>query len=81
MEKKKIAFLLPAMQGCGAERFVSNLIKNNLIDEYHLIVNPVAIGKGMSIFGDSETRLNLQFIKSETFPSGEVELFYAPQKT
>ncbi len=65
----------------GGANFVSNLIKNNLIDEYHLIVNPVAIGKGMSIFGDSETRLNLHLIKSDSFSTGEVELFYAPQKT
>lgn len=64
----------------GGANFVGNLIKNNLIDEYHLIVNPVAIGRGMTIFGDSYEKLNLQLIKSESFSSGEVELFYAPQK-
>lgn len=65
----------------GGANFVGNLIKNNLIDEYHLIVNPVAIGNGMSIFGESIKKLNLQLINSESFASGEVELFYAPQKT
>ncbi len=34
----------------GGVRFVSSLIKENLIDEYHLFVNPAAIGKGLSIF-------------------------------
>ena len=64
----------------GGATFVSSLIKNNLIDEYYFFVNPVAIGKGMSIFGDSEQRSNLRFIKSETFSNGVVELCYAPQK-
>lgn len=64
----------------GGAGFVSSLIKNNLIDEYHFFVNPVAIGKGMSIFEDSEERLKLRLIKSESFSSGEVELCYEPQK-
>lgn len=64
----------------GGASFVGSLIKNNLIDEYHFFVNPVAIGSGMSIFGDLPERRNLQLIKSESFPSGEVELFYALQK-
>ena len=34
----------------GGASFVSALIKEGLIDEYHLIVNPVAIGNGMPIF-------------------------------
>ncbi len=34
----------------GGVSFVSELIKENLIDEYYLFYNPVAIGSGMSIF-------------------------------
>ncbi len=64
----------------GGANFVSSLIKNNLIDEYHFFVNPVAIGKGMSIFGDLAEKQNLQLIKSESFSNGEVELCYVPQK-
>ena len=64
----------------GGANFVSSLIKNDLIDEYHFFVNPVAIGKGLSIFGDSGKRANLRLIKSETFSNGEVELVYEPQK-
>ncbi len=64
----------------GGASFVSSLIKNNLIDEYHLFVNPVAIGKGLSIFGDLNEKLKLKLIKSESFSSGEVELWYEPQK-
>ena len=64
----------------GGANFVSNLIKNNLIDEYYLFVNPVAIGKGMRIFGDSESRLNLELIKSDSFANGKVEIYYKPKK-
>jgi len=63
----------------GGADFVSSLIKNNLIDEYHLFVNPVAIGKGMSIFGDLTKNLNFDLIKVDSFSSGEVELVYAPK--
>jgi dihydrofolate reductase len=64
----------------GGASFVSSLIKNNLIDEYHFFVNPVAIGQGMSVFGDLSEKRNLRLLKSESFPSGEVELCYAPKK-
>jgi dihydrofolate reductase len=62
----------------GGAKFVSSLIKNNLIDEYHLFVNPVAIGKGMTIFGDQEEKFNLKLVKSKAFPCGIVELCYEP---
>ncbi|MBK9677377.1 MAG: dihydrofolate reductase family protein [Saprospiraceae bacterium] len=36
----------------GGGTFVSSLIKNNLIDELHLFINPAAIGNGMPIFNE-----------------------------
>ena len=33
----------------GGATFESSLIKNNLIDEYYLFINPAAIGNGMTI--------------------------------
>src|SRR3989337_1282341 len=38
----------------GGTSFVSALIKEGLIDELHLFVNPVALGKGESIFSSLE---------------------------
>jgi dihydrofolate reductase len=64
----------------GGASFVSSLIKNNLIDEYHLSVNPVAIGKGMRIFGDLEEKLNLRLVKSEAFSCGKIVLCYEPSR-
>jgi dihydrofolate reductase len=62
----------------GGATFVSNLIKHNLIDEYHFFINPVIIGNGMSIFKDQE-RKNLDLIKTTTTGKGIVVLLYQPK--
>ena len=64
----------------GGSNFVSNLIKHNLIDEYHLLVNPVAISKGLAIFGEIDGKMDLQLVKAAGFQSGIVDLFYQPKK-
>jgi dihydrofolate reductase len=64
----------------GGGKFVSSLIQNNLIDEYHLFVNPTAIGNGMPIFKSLENNLNLKLIKAKPFKCGIVVLCYKPKK-
>lgn len=64
----------------GGAGFVSSLVKENLIDEYNLVVNPTALGKGMTIFGDLDDKLNLRLVKSKTFDNGEVLLRYEPRR-
>jgi dihydrofolate reductase len=64
----------------GGSNFVSNLIKHNLIDEYHLFVNPVAIGSGMPIFLGLEEKLPLKLIQSKGFSCGITVLCYKPDK-
>jgi dihydrofolate reductase len=59
----------------GGADFVSSLISLNLIDEYYLIVNPVAIGAGLSIFKD---RKILKLESSIAFKSGKVLNKYLP---
>lgn len=63
----------------GGGTFVSSLIKSNLIDEYHLFINPTAIGSGMSIFNGLESKLDLMLIKATSFPCGIVVLRYVPK--
>lgn len=64
----------------GGADFVSSLIKENLIDEYNLFVNPVILGKGMTIFDKTEKRLNLRLVESKAFDCGIVLLRYAPKR-
>ena len=60
----------------GGADFVSSLIKNNLIDDYHLFVNPVVLGKGMGIFSDIATKQNLKLVEAKAFECGIVVLHY-----
>jgi dihydrofolate reductase len=60
----------------GGGMFVSSLIKNNLIDEYHLFVNPCILGSGMTIFGGPEQRLNLTLSTTRSFDCGIAVLCY-----
>jgi dihydrofolate reductase len=60
----------------GGATMVSSLIRENLIDEYHLFVNPAAIGNGLRIFDDVNGIMPLKFINAKSFPCGIVVLKY-----
>ena len=58
----------------GGATFDSSLIRAGLIDEFHLFINPVAIGKGMTIFKDLNEIQKFNLVKSVAFDCGIVEL-------
>jgi dihydrofolate reductase len=60
----------------GGSSFVSSLIRENLVDEFHLFVNPVALGNGGAIFSGLKDVQQLQFKQSVTFNCGIVLLVY-----
>ncbi len=64
----------------GGADVVASFIKENLIDEYHLFVNPVAIGTGKAIFNELDSNLKLKLIKTITSSVGIVVLCYEPEK-
>jgi dihydrofolate reductase len=49
------------------------------MDEFHLFVNPVTLGTGMSIFKGLESKQNLTLKKSMAFTCGIVLLCYEPK--
>jgi len=59
----------------GGAGFVTSLVSLNLIDEYYLIVNPVAIGSGLSIFKERKV---LELESSIALKSGKVINKYLP---
>lgn len=65
----------------GGASFDSSLIKENLIDEYYLFVNPVAIGNGKTIFKDLKEIRKLSLVESMPFDSGIVLLHYEVKKS
>jgi dihydrofolate reductase len=60
----------------GGATLVSSLIKERLIDEFHILVNPVALGNGLSIFKTIEDKQNMILLQSKSFSCGMVLLQY-----
>ena len=58
----------------------SSLIKAGLIDEFHLFINPVAIGSGMAIFKGINEIQKFTLVKFTPFDCGIVELQYEPRR-
>jgi dihydrofolate reductase len=52
------------------------LIQHNLVDEYHLLVNPVVLGGGLAIFSGLADTLRLTLVKNRAFSCGTVLLSY-----
>ena len=59
----------------GGADFAKSLIDQNLIDEYYILSNPVALGGGLSIFKE---RKILKLESSTTFNNGKVLNKYLP---
>lgn len=54
------------------------LISAGLIDELSILVNPVVLGKGKTLFRGINSRLDLTLLGTKVFRSGNVLLSYAP---
>lgn len=62
----------------GSGSIVSQLASHGLIDEFQIMVNPVVLGKGKTMFQGIQDKLTLKLKKSRTFGNGNVLLYYAP---
>ena len=65
-----------AIMGSGS--IVSQLAQEGLVDEYQLVVIPVVLGKGRTMFEGLTTRLALKPTRTRTFDNGNVLLCYEP---
>lgn len=61
----------------GSGQLVDALIRANLADEYQLWLHPVVLGSGKQLFSAPHER-SLELVKSETFSSGVILLYYRP---
>jgi len=68
----------PGMAILGSGSIVAQLALENLIDEYQMMVDPVALGKGRSMFDGIQRQLDLKLTKTQTFKNGKVYLCYEP---
>ncbi|MFD2148058.1 dihydrofolate reductase family protein [Mucilaginibacter antarcticus] len=63
----------------GGADYASALIKANLVDDYHLFINPAAVGNGLPIFQSLDSKLGLKLVKAQAFEVGIVVLHYQPE--
>lgn len=62
----------------GSVSIVRQLLAAGLLDELHLLVHPIAVGKGMRLFDDGGSTLPLRLLSSQTFETGVLNLVYGP---
>ena len=62
----------------GSGTVISQLAQFGLIDEYQIVVDPVVLGKGRSMFDGMKEKLPLKLKKTHTFGNGNVLLCYEP---
>ena len=63
----------------GSSNLALSLMRAGLIDEYRIIISPLVLGKGKSLFTGIHGKLNLKLLKSKTFKSGNLLLHYQPK--
>jgi dihydrofolate reductase len=69
----------PGMAILGSGSVIAQLAQANLIDEYQVMVDPVALGKGRSMFDGMRDKLSLRLTASRVFKNGKVHLSYVPE--
>ncbi|MEP6922508.1 MAG: dihydrofolate reductase family protein [bacterium] len=62
----------------GSGSIVAQLAGEKVIDGYQLVVNPIVLGDGRTMFEGVKEKLNLNLTNSRTFSNGNVLLSYEP---
>jgi dihydrofolate reductase len=62
----------------GSPTLTHSLIGMGLLDELRVLVNPIVLGDGHSLFRTAKDRLRLELLQTRTFSSGNVLLTYRP---
>jgi dihydrofolate reductase len=62
----------------GSPNLTVSLLGMGLVDELRVMVNPVVLGDGKSLFRSTKQELKLQLLQTRTFSSGNVLLTYQP---
>ena len=65
----------------GGAAFVQALSRHGLIDEYRLVILPVALGNGLPLFKDLAKPLRLDLAEARSFPDGTLINVYQPAST
>ena len=61
----------------GGASFAQSLVQLDLVDEYKLLVHPVALGRGLPLFAQATRPLDFELVDVKPFPQGAVAHIYA----
>ena len=62
----------------GSGTIVSQLTQDGLIDEHQIVVSPVVLGEGRTLFDGIKEKLPLKLTRTRAFGNGNVLLCYEP---
>lgn len=65
----------------GSVQLTASLLELGLVDELRVIVFPILLGEGVSLFSTLDQRVPLQLWQTRTFHSGNVLLTYRPAQS
>ena len=65
----------------GGAAFVQALSRAGLIDQYRLVILPVALGNGLPLFKDLAKPLRVDLTEAKSFPDGTIIHVYQPITT
>ena len=60
----------------GGARFARSLVAQGLVDQFILLVHPVALGKGLPLFSELAAPMRVDLMSSKAFPGGAVAQIY-----
>jgi dihydrofolate reductase len=62
----------------GSGSLVAQLAPHGLIDSYQMVVSPIVLGQGKTLFEGMKDRLNLKLTSTRAFHNGNAVLSYQP---
>jgi dihydrofolate reductase len=62
----------------GSASIVAQLSQERLIDEFQMVMDPIALGGGKTMFQGVASPVRLRLLNARTFKNGKVLLTYAP---
>lgn len=60
----------------GSRSLIIQLINLNLVDEFQICIHPLLEGKGLPLFDKIKDRTVFKLLKTKTFGSGSIVLYY-----
>jgi dihydrofolate reductase len=68
----------PDLGMTGSVRLIRSLLAEGLLDELHLLVHPVVVGKGEKLFDEGAESFALPLTSSTVLTNGTIHSVYAP---